>query len=202
MSLQPELRERLTQMVATDSVVLFMKGTRDSPQCGFSATVIQILDTLVPEYTTYDVLSEPDVREGIKEFSEWPTVPQLYFRGEFLGGCDIIRDMYQKGELHGALGLPTPERKAPRIEITDDAAELLREARERSQFGDLHLAIDARFKNRLGFGPHQEGEIEVEANGLTLFLDPDSAARAEGVRIEVSESPSGRSLEVQNPNAS
>ena len=78
----------------------------------------------------------------------------------------------------------------------------LREARERSTSGDLHLTIDARFKNRLGFGPRQEGEIEVEANGLTLLLDPDSAARAEGVRIEVSESPRGRSLEVQNPNAS
>ncbi len=202
MSLQPELRERLTRMVGTDSVVLFRKGTRDSPPCGFSATVIGILDTLIPDYTTYDVLSEPDVRDGIKEYSEWPTVPQLYFKGEFLGGCDIIRDMHEKGELHAALGLSVPERRTPRIEITDDAAELLRDSRERSQFGDLHLAINARFQNRLGFGPRQEGEIEVESNGFTLCLDPDSAARAEGVRIEVSESPRGRRLEVQNPNAS
>jgi monothiol glutaredoxin len=188
-------------MIGADSIVLFMKGTRDAPQCGFSSTLVQILDTLVPEYTTYDVLSEPEVREGIKEFSEWPTVPQLYVRGEFLGGCDIVRDMYEKGDLHGALGLAAPEGKAPTIEITDEAAQILRDARERSQFPELHLAIDARFQTRLGFAPRQGSEIEVESNGLTLLLDADSATRADGVRVEVADTPQGRGLVLQNPNA-
>ena len=80
-----------------------MKGNRQMPQCGFSAQVVQILDSLVPDYDTVDVLSDPEVRQGIKEYSSWPTVPQLYVRGEFVGGCDIVTEMYQSGELHNAL---------------------------------------------------------------------------------------------------
>ena len=80
-----------------------MKGDRHAPQCGFSATVIQILEELVPEYATVDVLSDPEIRNGIKEFSNWPTIPQLYVSGEFLGGCDIVREMYTNGELRDAL---------------------------------------------------------------------------------------------------
>jgi monothiol glutaredoxin len=86
-------------MIASDRVVLFMKGNRAAPQCGFSARVVQILDSLLPSYTTVDVLRAPDVREGIKEYSSWPTIPQLYVGGEFLGGCDIVSELYTTGEL-------------------------------------------------------------------------------------------------------
>src|SRR5262249_40366325 len=79
-------RKRIDQIVASDRVVLFMKGTREMPQCGFSAAVVQILDSLVPEYTTVDVLADPRIREGIKAYSSWPTIPQLYLGGEFVGG--------------------------------------------------------------------------------------------------------------------
>jgi monothiol glutaredoxin len=96
-------RKRIDEIIASDRVVLFMKGTRHQPQCGFSATVVQILDTLVPEYTTVNVLADPRLREGIKEYSSWPTIPQLYVAGEFLGGCDIVREMYSSGELRQAL---------------------------------------------------------------------------------------------------
>jgi monothiol glutaredoxin len=96
-------RQRIEKIIGSDRVVLFMKGDRNVPQCGFSATVVQILDTLVPEYTTVDVLSDPRIREGIKEFSSWPTIPQLYVGGEFLGGCDIVREMYSSGELQQML---------------------------------------------------------------------------------------------------
>ena len=96
-------RQRIQTLVDSDSVVLFMKGERRSPQCGFSAQLVQILDSMVPEYTTHDVLSDPEVRQGIKEFSNWPTIPQLYVRGEFLGGCDIVTEMYRAGELQTAL---------------------------------------------------------------------------------------------------
>ena len=107
MSLTPETRERISALVQAAPVFLFMKGTPQAPQCGFSAQVIQILNSLVPEkYGTHDVLSDPDVREGIKEFSDWPTIPQLYVKGEFLGGCDIVIEMYQSGELQDALGVP------------------------------------------------------------------------------------------------
>lgn len=103
MSLDDPTRQRIQTLVDSDSVVLFMKGERRFPQCGFSAQVVQILDSLVPEYTTHDVLSDPEVRQGIKEFSNWPTIPQLYVRGEFLGGCDIITEMYRAGELQTTL---------------------------------------------------------------------------------------------------
>ncbi len=103
MSLDPQTRERITGIVESDRVVLFMKGERRFPQCGFSAQVIQILDQLGPEYTTVDVLSDPEIRLGIKVFSAWPTIPQLYVAGELVGGCDIIQELFQSGELQQKL---------------------------------------------------------------------------------------------------
>ena len=103
MSLSDETRSRIASTIGAERVVLFMKGNRSAPQCGFSATVVQILDSLVPEYTTVDVLADPEVRQGIKDFSSWPTVPQLYVGGEFVGGCDIIRELYTSGELETLL---------------------------------------------------------------------------------------------------
>ncbi len=103
MDLDDSTRERLQTIIDSSPVVLFMKGNRQMPQCGFSAQVVQILDSLLPEYATVDVLSDPEVRQGIKVYSSWPTIPQLYVRGEFLGGCDIVTEMYQSGELRNAL---------------------------------------------------------------------------------------------------
>ncbi len=103
MSLSDETRSRIASTIGSDRVVLFMKGNRSVPQCGFSATLVQILDTLVPDYTTVDVLADPEVREGIKEYSSWPTVPQLYVSGEFVGGCDIVRELFASGELEKLL---------------------------------------------------------------------------------------------------
>ena len=81
MSLTPELRQKIESLIASDDVVLFMKGSRSFPQCGFSASVVNILNTLVPKYTTVNVLSDPEIRQGIKDFSDWPTIPQLYIDG-------------------------------------------------------------------------------------------------------------------------
>lgn len=104
MTLDDATHQRIQSLIDSDRVVLFMKGNRDMPQCGFSARVVQILDSLVPEYTTCDVLADGAVREGIKEFSSWPTIPQLYVKGEFVGGCDIVTELYQSGELQQLLG--------------------------------------------------------------------------------------------------
>ena len=89
--------------VTTNDVVLFMKGTPTFPQCGFSSTVVQILDVIGVDYVSTNVLEDMAVREGIKAFSDWPTIPQLYVKGEFVGGCDIIREMYETGELKAFL---------------------------------------------------------------------------------------------------
>ena len=99
MSLDPQIRTKIDQLVASDAVVLFMKGTRSFPQCGFSASVVSILNTLVPKYATVNVLADPDVRGGMKEYSDWPTFPQLFINGELIGGCDITLELYEKGEL-------------------------------------------------------------------------------------------------------
>ena len=89
----------LAQTVNENPVVLFMKGTADQPQCGFSALVVQILDHLGVDYATVNVLSSDELRQGIKTYSDWPTIPQLYVKGDFVGGCDIIKEMFQAGEL-------------------------------------------------------------------------------------------------------
>jgi monothiol glutaredoxin len=94
--------ERIKGIVASSDVVLFMKGVPEAPECGFSASVVQILNGLKVPFKGVNVLVDPQVREGIKSFSDWPTIPQLYVKGEFLGGADIVRAMFQEGEL-GAL---------------------------------------------------------------------------------------------------
>lgn len=91
--------ERIKKEIADTDVVLFMKGTAIFPQCGFSAAVVQVLSQLGVAFSDINVLEDNDIREGIKEFSNWPTIPQLYVKGEFIGGCDIVREMYETGEL-------------------------------------------------------------------------------------------------------
>ena len=93
------VHDRIQSEVSSNDVLLFMKGTPVFPQCGFSAAVVQILSHLGVKFKGVDVLSDPGIREGIKEFSNWPTIPQLYVHGEFVGGCDIIREMFETGEL-------------------------------------------------------------------------------------------------------
>ena len=92
-------RETIEKVISENPVVLFMKGTPEFPQCGFSGQVIQILDYLGAPVVGVNVLEDPDLRQGIKEYANWPTVPQLYIKGEFVGGCDITREMFQSGEL-------------------------------------------------------------------------------------------------------
>ena len=91
--------DRITKLVTENEIVLFMKGVPQAPQCGFSAGVVKVLDTLGSPYVGVNVLEDPFMREGIKEYSDWPTIPQLYVKGEFVGGCDIVREMFESGEL-------------------------------------------------------------------------------------------------------
>ncbi len=93
------VHQRIQSIIEQHPIVLFMKGSKTFPQCGFSATVVEVLKRLNAEFETVNVLEDPEIRQGIKEFSNWPTIPQLYIQGEFVGGCDIVRDMYTRGEL-------------------------------------------------------------------------------------------------------
>lgn len=106
---QQDIQDWLRKTVNTNDVVLFMKGTQNFPQCGFSAQVAQIMALLGVEAKDINVLEDMSVREGVKQFSQWPTIPQLYIKGEFVGGCDIVREMYEAGELQEVLeqkGIP------------------------------------------------------------------------------------------------
>jgi monothiol glutaredoxin len=93
------LNDQIRNQLAGDDVVLYMKGTPVFPMCGFSATVVQVLSRTGVKFQSYNILEDMDLRQGLKEFSNWPTFPQLYVKGEFVGGCDIVREMYEAGEL-------------------------------------------------------------------------------------------------------
>ena len=99
-----EIFAKIKNDIATNDVVLYMKGTKMFPQCGFSATVVSILTRLGIDFLDVNVLEDVNIREGIKEFTNWPTIPQLYYKGQFIGGCDIVREMYQSGELQELIG--------------------------------------------------------------------------------------------------
>ena len=96
---EPEVFERIRDEIGKNDVLLFMKGTPVFPQCGFSAAVVEVLSELGVKFNSVNILADPEIRQGIKEFSQWPTIPQLYVKGEFVGGCDIIREMAETGEL-------------------------------------------------------------------------------------------------------
>ena len=100
---QNDTAARIQQEITANPVMLYMKGTPQFPQCGFSSRVVQILNHMGVTYASANVLEEPELREGIKQFSNWPTVPQLYVGGEFIGGCDIVTEMFQSGELQDVI---------------------------------------------------------------------------------------------------
>jgi monothiol glutaredoxin len=200
MQMDAELRSRIEKLVASERVVLFMKGVRGAPQCGFSATVCRILDGLIPSYATVNVLADAALRDGIKQFSSWPTVPQLYVGGEFVGGCDIVQEMLADGSLYETLGVPTPELAIPSITITPAAADALRKLSSRSA-GPLHLSIDAQFQHGLYFGPSEPGALALTVGGIAVELDPLSAPRANGLTLDAEQRAEGAAFRIDNPNA-
>ena len=95
-----EIKEKIKNLIDSNDICLFMKGTPDSPQCGFSMAVSNVLKHLKVNFKGINVLEDENLRQGIKEFSDWPTIPQLYVKGQFIGGCDIVKEMFEKGELN------------------------------------------------------------------------------------------------------
>ena len=195
-------RAKIQALVASDRVVVFMKGVRRSPQCGFSASVVDLLDGWLDTYATIDVLADPELREGVKAFSDWPTIPQLYVDGEFVGGADIVRELEDSGELATTLGASAPE--APQLTITPAAAAQFKAAFDSPDIDKqdvLRLTIDARYHNDLSIGARHPGDLEVQSNGVTLVLDPRSARRARGLSIDFVNAADGAGFKIDNPNA-
>ena len=203
MSLDPALRTRIDTLLQDNRIVLFMKGQPQMPQCGFSAKAVGILQGLEVEYAHVDVLSDPDIREGIKVYGSWPTIPQLYIGGELVGGSDIIEEMANNGELNEALGLPPIDRTPPRdVTVKPAAAEMLRGAlAEAGADAALALSIDANFRPNFQVTKASANAISVETEGLRIQFDPASARRADGITIDWVDDMRGKGLAIDNPNA-
>ncbi|HZV22852.1 MAG TPA: Grx4 family monothiol glutaredoxin, partial [Luteimonas sp.] len=202
MSLDPALRTRIDALLAANRVVLFMKGRPDAPQCGFSAKAVGVLGGLGVDYAHVDVLSDAEIREGIKLYGDWPTIPQLYIGGELVGGSDIIEQMANSGELHGALGLPPPDRTPPSITLAPAAVDMLRNAIADAG-GDVvvRVEIDPQFRTRLHLAQPDPHAVTVESDGVRVQFDLAGARRAEGLSIDWVDDERGRGLSIDNPNA-
>lgn len=201
MSLSDSTREQIESIIKKDRVVLFMKGTPQAPMCGFSSKTVGLLDTMLNDYSSVDVLQDQDIREGIKEYGNWPTIPQLYIDAELVGGCDIVTAMFNSGELHKMLGVKAPDRTPPEVTITDKAAEKIHEAMSGHEGVGLHFSVDANWQSQFSVAPASGSEIQVDVNGITLLFDVASAQRANGAVIDWVESMQGEGLTIRLPQA-
>ncbi len=202
MSLSESTRTRIETLLKQNPVVLFMKGNPQAPQCGFSAATVGVLNELLPDYASVNVLEDPEIREGIKQYGNWPTIPQLYVKGELIGGADIVQSMFNSGELQELFGLPKPDRTPPTVTITDTAAAAIRNALTDAEPGlALHLAIDARFQPQFHLAEPGDDAVRAESNGIDILMDVATAQRARGIRIDWAETMQGAGLAIDNPNA-
>lgn len=202
MSIQPALRERIQSLLDANRVVLFMKGRPNAPQCGFSAKAVGILSGLGVPWHGVDVLADAEIRDGIKVFGNWPTIPQLYIGGELVGGSDIIEQLVNSGELHQLLDLPAPDRSVPSITMTDTAAAAIGRAMADLPPGTgLHLSVDPGFNAQFALKEITGNELVAQVQGLNLYIDVISAPRANGMEIDWVEDVRGAGLAIRNPNA-
>lgn len=194
------MRNHLDQLIASDRVVLFMKGDRQHPQCGFSARVVGLLDEHLDHYVTVDVLANMTLREGLKEYAQWPTFPQLWVDGELVGGCDIVTEMHSQGQLQPLLGASATAAPPPVITLTEAARDRILGVLAGGP-ALLRLQIDAHFRYQFSTVEQSNpGDVQTESQGITLVLDRVSARRADGMRIDYVSNHKGSGLVVDNPN--
>lgn len=201
MPLAPATRARIEDLLSAHRIVLFMKGTRGAPQCGFSAATTDRLDGLIDDYATVDVLADEEIRQGIKEYGNWPTIPQLYVDSELVGGADIVQSMFDSGELHKVLGAPEPDRTPPEITISDAAVAAIRQALDDAHGASLFLVVDGHFRPQFQLREAGGNEIRTVANGLEVCFDLASADRARGASIDWTKTPHGEGLAIHLPKA-
>jgi monothiol glutaredoxin len=194
-----QLKQEIDTLLQSNRVVLFMKGSKNFPQCGFSATVVNVLkEAGLREFKDINILQRADLRDGMKEFASWPTFPQLYVGGEFVGGCDIVKELFASGELFDVLGTKAPELKLPSITVSPAAQKAISAASEEEN-GGLRIEISPQWEYSLSIDEPGAGDVKVEAGGITVLLDRQSAARADGLRIDFSEE-GGGGFKIENPN--
>ena len=202
MSLDPELRDAIDGLLRENRVVLFMKGNRAQPQCGFSAKTVEALDMILPDYQVVDVLQNAEIRDGIKAYGNWPTIPQLYVAGELVGGCDIVKEMFDSGELGTVLGVSPPAAdKPPTIRISPAAMDIMQNALEKNPGKAICLRINGSWKHSMSLEAPRPGSLSVNVGPITIDVDAWTATRADGLSIDGMESVQGRGFRFDNPNA-
>lgn len=197
--MEAELKREIDDLLQNHPVVLFMKGSKSFPQCGFSATVVGILrEAGVRDFKDINILQRGDLREGMKEYASWPTFPQLYVKGQFVGGCDIVKELYASGELFDVLGKDKPAVKVPEVRVSAAAKQAIESAREGNE-GGLRIEISPQFEYALSIDEAKDSDIKLELGGLTLLFDRQSAARADGMSVDYLQGGQG-GFKIENPN--
>lgn len=177
-----------------------MKGTKEQPQCGFSKRVVDVLKKLTHDFTTVNVLADAELREGIKVYSSWPTIPQLYIEGEFIGGCDIVLDMFSKNQLQPLLRVEKAQ-ALPNITLSPRAIAAFKDAAQDCQTNEcIRLSIDADFEHGLSFDQPQETDFVIKADGINILIDPYSAFRAGNLAIDYVKDQLDAGFSFENPN--
>jgi monothiol glutaredoxin len=196
--MDPSARTAISKIIEENPVVLYMKGNREAPQCGFSAKVVEILDTLLEDYVTVDVLRDAALREDIKQYSSWPTIPQLFVKGEFVGGADIVSALSESGELQEKLG-DLVVALQPKVSLSDAARRELAGALENPN-ECIRLDVSPTFVHDLAVGIPDPRDVVVDAGGVRVSMPASAVKRADGIRIDVVETPEGPAFKIDNPN--
>ena len=196
-----QIKNEIENLVNNNACVLFMKGNPKHPQCGFSSNTVNILQELVGEdFAFCNVLEDQNIREGIKEYGNWPTIPQLYINKELVGGNDIVTEMYNTGELQTMLGLPQPQREPAEIAITDVARQNIMNGIKDIGSHVLKLSIDSQFNTRFSIEEPKGYELISEIGDIKIYMDIGTAKRANGIEIDWVEDLQGAGLVINNPN--
>jgi monothiol glutaredoxin len=195
------LSARIASILSSGKVVLFMKGNRRAPACGFSSRTVDALDELLPDYVTVDVLADEAIREGMKAYSSWPTFPQLYVDGKLVGGADIITDMHASGELAAAVGADGPMAiETPEVMLTEAAVDAFVAYAETTP-ANVRVEIDRAFDTVLDLAPPRERDVILDMGRVVLSMDGASARRADGMTIDFVRTGTTEGFKIENPHA-
>lgn len=190
------VKARIDKLILDNPVILFMKGSKDNPQCGFSKQALHILSSL-SDVSVVDVLADMELREGIKAYSSWPTIPQLYINGQFIGGCDIINELYQKRELHHLLGLVKAIAK-PHINLSEKAKQALAQADKDDH--DIRLHLSYKWEYSLSLAKPDKDDFIFNYDGFNIIIDPYSAYRLNNIVISYEHHDDDSGFTFTNPN--
>lgn len=195
-----QTKDKIEHFISNNQVALFMKGTPQRPECGFSAKVIEALQKFTYDFASINILTDPLIREGIKEYSSWPTIPQLYINKEFVGGCDITLELASSGELAKLLGIKKAL-IAPNIKIEDSAIKAFKKALEQNnQQESIRISIAANFEHALEFDQANNDDFLIKYDDINLIIDHYSATKADNLSISFHESSTDSGFDFYNPN--